>query len=533
MIQFLKLIYSYLLKLFLFKMAMQDYIYRIGLIVLIVGIPLSNYFMSLGQLIISINWVLDKDVLKKFKLLFTKKPALIFLSIFLIHVVGLLYTTDFHFAFNDLRTKLPILGLPIIFATSKIISKKNFLYILYFYIGAVLFGTLYGAFNYLNHSYVEVHEIVSPFISHIRFSLNICFVLCILLYFIFKEKQINSTLKLISLVLLVWFLYFLIILEAFTGIFILIALIIFYLLYLIFTSRKMYLKLGGILFCIAIPLSIYLYINALYVKNYDAKPVNISQLQKLTPYGNPYQHDTTKWDVENANYPGLYVCTLELRDSWNKRSKINYDSNDRLHQPISFTLIRYLNSKSLHKDANGVNALTIDEIGSIENGCANIYYRSGNPITTRIYKIMYEINMYKHTGNTKGYSVIQRLELLKASLHIIKNNFWFGVGTGDMAKAFDTTLQTMHSDLYGSKLRSHNQYLSIFAAFGLFGFLIFMLALFYPAIHNNRIYSYYFITFFIILLLSMLNEDTIESQAGVTFCAFFYSLLVLAPIEDM
>jgi len=140
--------------------------------------------------------------------------------------------------------------------------------------------------------------------------------------------------------------------------------------------------------------------------------------------------------------------------------------------------------------------------------------------------------MYKHTGNTKGYSVIQRLELIKASLNIIKNNFWFGVGTGDMVNAYDQQLHDMHSDLYGTKLRSHNQYLSIFSALGLFGFLIFMIALFYPVILNKRISNYYFLTFFIIFLLSMLNEDTIESQAGVTFFAFFYSFFGLAPIEE-
>jgi len=33
-------------------------------------------------------------------------------------------------------------------------------------------------------------------------------------------------------------------------------------------------------------------------------------------------------------------------------------------------------------------------------------------------------------------------------------------------------------------------------------------------------------TFFCIALLSMLNEDTLETQAGVTFFAFFYCFFI-------
>ena len=532
MIRLIKNIFNYLNKLFLFKLAIQEYVYLLGLIVLVVGLSLSNYLMSLGQLILSVNWVLDNKVFYKFKTFFNNKPALIFTSIFLIHVIGLIYTSDFNYALKDLRIKLPLLGLPIIFTTSGLISKKRFHLIIYTYITAVLFGTFVGVYNYINHSYIDIHEIVSPFISHIRFSLNICLVLCIIIYFIFKEKQINNLIKILMLILFCWLLYFLFILEAFTGIFILIILIISYLFYLIITNKKKVIKLAGILLFIAIPFSIYFYIHLLYNKNYDVKPIDFSKLDKTTPYGNPYQQDTLNWTVENGNHLGIYICLPELKETWNKRSKINIDSNDLQHQLLSNTLIRFLNSKGLRKDANGVNVLSNAEIKAIEGGCANVNYLSGHPISARIYKIMYEMNMYKHTGNTKGYSVIQRLELIKASLNIIKNNFWFGVGTGDMVKAYDQQLHDMHSDLYGTKLRSHNQYLSIFSALGLFGFLIFLTALFYPVILNKRISNYYFLTFFIIFLLSMLNEDTIESQAGVTFFAFFYSFFGLAPIEE-
>ncbi len=512
---------------------MQQYIYLLGIIVLVTGLTLSNYLMSLGQMILSINWLLDKNVHLKFKAFFTNKPALIFTSIFLIHIIGLLYTTDFDYALKDIRTKLPILALPIIFTTSPAISKKKYFLIIYSYITAVLFGTLYAIYyNTVNH--ISIHDIVTDiFVSHIRFSLNLCLIICFLFYFMINERQFNYKIKTISGLLLCWFLFFLFLLQAFTGIFILIALIFIYLLYVIFTNQNKFIRLTGILFCIALPIVISFYILHFYKQNYTLKPVNFSKLDKFTAKGNPYQHDTLDWNIENGYKTGLYVCMPELKQAWNERSKLNFDSCDYQHQPISNTLIRFLNSKGYRKDANAVTMLTNDEIKDIENGCANVNYRSGHLISSRIYKTMYEINMYKHTGNTKGYSLVQRLELWKASLNIIKNHFWFGVGTGDMVIAFDQELRTMHSDLYGTKLRSHNQYLSIFAALGFIGFLIFMFALIYPVILNKRIFNYYFLTFFIIFLLSMLNEDTIETQAGVTFFAFFYSLCGLAQVEDI
>jgi hypothetical protein len=63
-------------------------------------------------------------------------------------------------------------------------------------------------------------------------------------------------------------------------------------------------------------------------------------------------------------------------------------------------------------------------------------------------------------------------------------------------------------------------------AFGLFGFLVFLFAFLYPLVKGGKPFSGFLLTAFIsIALLSMITEDTIESQAGVTFVALFYCLL--------
>jgi O-antigen ligase len=74
----------------------------------------------------------------------------------------------------------------------------------------------------------------------------------------------------------------------------------------------------------------------------------------------------------------------------------------------------------------------------------------------------------------------------------------------------------------------HNQYLSIGIAFGLLGLLWFVFALLYPLHANRGQLRYIALVFLVIVLLSMITEDTLETQAGVSFVTFFYCLLFLS-----
>jgi hypothetical protein len=54
----------------------------------------------------------------------------------------------------------------------------------------------------------------------------------------------------------------------------------------------------------------------------------------------------------------------------------------------------------------------------------------------------------------------------------------------------------------------------------------FLFTLFYPMIRLNKIHDFLYITFFIVAAVSFFTEDTLETQAGVTFYAFFNSFLL-------
>ncbi|MEZ5199205.1 MAG: hypothetical protein R2764_23320 [Bacteroidales bacterium] len=76
--------------------------------------------------------------------------------------------------------------------------------------------------------------------------------------------------------------------------------------------------------------------------------------------------------------------------------------------------------------------------------------------------------------------------------------------------------------------RSHNQYFAFFIAFGVFGFIWFLVTLFYPPMLLKKFSDFYYFSFFVLICLSMLVEDTLETQMGVTLFAFFNSFLLFS-----
>ncbi|MBL0051380.1 MAG: hypothetical protein IPP29_07655 [Bacteroidetes bacterium] len=109
----------------------------------------------------------------------------------------------------------------------------------------------------------------------------------------------------------------------------------------------------------------------------------------------------------------------------------------------------------------------------------------------------------------------------------LETQFTFGVGTGDNKIAFENYYNTTNSKLGQQwRLRSHNQYMAIAVSFGMVGLALFIFALLYPVIKLSAHRHFIFLVFFCISLLSFFNEDTLETQAGITFFIFFYAVIL-------
>jgi O-antigen ligase len=126
-----------------------------------------------------------------------------------------------------------------------------------------------------------------------------------------------------------------------------------------------------------------------------------------------------------------------------------------------------------------------------------------------------------------------RFEFWKTGWIIWKENFWLGVGTGDLQDSFNKKYEDLKSSLEKQwRYRAHNQFLSIAIAFGLFGLIYFISVIILSGITATKNKNFFYLIFLCVALLSMLTEDTLETQAGVTFFAFFNSLLLFGSIPE-
>lgn len=503
------------------------YSYLFGIFLLAASLPYSKFLMSVSQIILLLSWLFDGAISEKLKLFVKNKTAVIVSSVFFLHLIGLVYTSDFNYGLEDVKKKVPLLLLPLIFSTSKQLSKELFEKILLVFVVSVVTASIVCFFVLLGYTSKQIlqPQQASIFISHIRFGLLISMVIMIAGY-LFTER--NSALaKIIIVVLISWLLLFLIMIESATGLVCTVVVFVILFFFYIIKAKQITFKIGlFVIFILGVAVAVNTF--ASIVNNvHRLPPIDKKQLPPLTKNGNTYSHDTTNYEVENGNYVWLYVCEKELVHEWNKKSAINYNEKDLSKNEIKYTLIRFLASKGYTKDSVGVNSLSEKEIESIEKGIPNVNLIGIFNPTARVHKIVWEINSYMKGGNPSGHSIPQRFEFWKAAVSIIKNNYLFGVGTGDVEAAFNEHYEKTNSRLSSQwRLRSHNQFLAIGVAFGIIGVVCFTFSLFFPLVDKKRYQDYFYSIFFTIAFLSMLTEDTLETQAGVTFFAFFNSLFL-------
>ena len=121
---------------------------------------------------------------------------------------------------------------------------------------------------------------------------------------------------------------------------------------------------------------------------------------------------------------------------------------------------------------------------------------------------------------------VARMAIWKVSIGLIRENFMFGVGTGDVKDALIESYRQHHLyPILKKKLNAHNQYLQTFIAIGFCGFMLLALSLFVPAFWSLKKQNSLYFVFIFIFALNILFESMLENQAGVVFYAFFNAFL--------
>lgn len=504
------------------------YLYQVGLLLMAMALPFSNFAMSFASFWILGAWVIDQIVSDHQTRKFRWSRALgnpvfwLLTGIFLIHVVGLVYTRDWTYALRDVRIKLPLILFPVVFFTGQLIEGKVFRRMLVVFVLACAAAALYCLLIPLGLIDREIKNVrdISVFISHIRFSMLLVLSTTVLLLWISERRLI-----ILSVVVMALNISFLWVIESMTGVLLLCAVLF---LFLVSTEASVLRKTQRRVLRVAVPL-LFLGAGAYITKlafDYFELPANHKEgLQTHSALGSPYEHHLENTLRENGHFIWRNIARDELAAAWPERSHLPLDSTDARGHQVYSTLLRYMTSLGLPKDAEGLSQLTTHDIANIEAGMPTILEMEHSGLRRRLDKIFFEIALLQNGGNPSGNSVTQRIEFWRAAWHVIEQKPLLGVGTGDVKSAMDDAYITIDSRLYAEfRLRAHNQYLTFWMAFGVFGMLLLMATLLIPYGVPVTERGFLFTAFCVIVALSYLTEDTLETQAGVTMVGFFSAL---------
>jgi O-antigen ligase len=131
-------------------------------------------------------------------------------------------------------------------------------------------------------------------------------------------------------------------------------------------------------------------------------------------------------------------------------------------------------------------------------------------------------------------STTARILMWDTAYDLIKENFWFGVGTGDVKDELQKrNYEKGFTGVADKNFNSHNQFLNSHVAIGFFGVLFLLLSFVTPIIFSRRNYKYLKVGVVLILFLSLMPEAFLETQAGIVPVAFFLSLFGIGAGKEL
>lgn len=489
--------------------------------VLVASMPLSHFSMGLTSFILFLNWIAEWNWKEKWSNLKANKEGLIFAGLFVACLLGLIKTENWAFASHNLLSKLPLLFAPIVVITTRPFTKKELDWILNTFVASTAFCCVCSVTYWLTHTVSNIREI-SIFIDHIRFSLCIDLSITFCFYFLTRSSQWHW-LNWLYLAVMVFFVGYLFFAQTLTGILILAVLCVVFLFYALISMPSGWIRAVSLSLLTAAIVAGTVYTSRICTKYFKNQDITITETQ--TALGNAYEFDE-ETPVESGHRIGYYVCKPELQAAWALRSDSLY--NDYLEQ----TLIRYLNSKGLHKDYAGVMALDEDDIRNVERYIANYDYTRPFGLRRVLYQNFFSLSMFWQYRYIDNSTLLQRIELWRASAAVIEDNWQLGVGIGDFKAALDEQLAAQNSTIaYKQNRGSHQQFLTYWLMGGILLVVYFLFVLVFPFLKMRNKVTLLYIALIVIIFVSCFGEDTLETQTGRMLFSVFAPIL-LFTLDD-
>lgn len=148
---------------------------------------------------------------------------------------------------------------------------------------------------------------------------------------------------------------------------------------------------------------------------------------------------------------------------------------------------------------------------------------TNNPIKTRFRAMWSAIEHIQTTNNNSIESNSARIIMWNTSIDVWKDNFLFGVGTGDYDDELtNLNIKYNNQGVAKERLNSHNQFLNIAVQLGVLG-LVVLLMIFYSCYYSSE-KKLWQILILVVFFINLLVESFLETQAGIVL---FCTLLLL------
>ena len=502
--------------------SISENILAAGLIITLTSLPWSPFGTSFGTGLIALAWVVsavNRSLITPTNKLLTGAMA----GLYVWHVVGLLWTDNLSEGLMTLQIKLPILIVTTALMTIRWDQNKwlpRILSVFVFSISASAIAGLMLGWRQISAGVTLHSSEWSPFISHIRMGILLSLGWGGLLIYSIKKHRLIAPAILYAVIALLYIWQT----QSVTGCLMFIFATFFGMMqHWMKHSRRWVLVVGAAISFLGV---------ILLVQTLRPSP-QPAQLATHTEWGAPYTHHQDRFLDENGYKVWNFLAWDEARIAWNKRSDCLFDGPDNMGHSLKITLTRYLTSLNLPKDGLAVQGLTEEDIRAIEQGTPSAVEHLKSGMNRRLDVLRYEVGNWMDDGNPSGNSVTQRWVYLKTGLHIALNHgivhSLLGVGTGDLPDAYQLAYIELDTPLNPQfRKRTHNQYLAWWVASGFIALSLWILVLIASWKRDREWWSLGRLAWWMVVV-SCFAEDTLETQAGVTFAVF---ALVLFSMND-
>lgn len=485
----------------------------------------GNFPLTLSACFLFALWLFEGDYKQKFSHLFTSTAALFFLIISFVVFSWALFQLPHPQAYKDILENAPLLVFAFVMGSKERVSVVQMHSILVVFVLSITANTLFN-YTYFIFNSLEYDDVrnASLFMSYIRLSLYTLIGIVITIYYLFYHKHLHISKKqrIVLWCCFIWLLFFVLFLGSITGYVVLLTLSVIFAFSQSFKQKNRQTRIMFLLFlvvCLSTVAGIFLHELKFFTKT---EKVVVSQLDSVTLLANPYEPFNQNSMLENGKWVNKYICDTEINAFWKLYSDMPIQGKDKKMQPLKSTLIRYLTSKGLRKDASGLKHLSKEDIENIENGCTNYRFANNHYLSHRIYEILWEFHFYFQGNNPAGHSVTQRVEFVKCAYKVHQKNKIWGTGPANFTSELHAQYP-LQDIVLPSKYwnKPHNQFLSFLVQYGFVGFTIIMICFIGIYIYAQRSRSILSVSWFVITAISFLNEDTLEGINGLVFFAFF------------